>query len=378
MHIQRPPPGRRRLLTSIILSISALMLLGTPTRAQRTEDHLNQRDLFSEYASRGEIHIDTALLHRRADSSSSATSFSDSRTSAVASSTAAAAPSSIPTDTPAALPVPFDTFSAANFTATSCPDFFNTFLGNSTLRQCAPVSLLLQNSASFITAQRSPSTLRYLLDTACGAPISICAATLTDIARQLTSDAHCGADFRARQPLVIQAYNGLVSYEPVATATCLTTPSDAYNETSAPVSPSTSGEDDTKNQYCFLSALSNKQNPSDPFPYYTGIGMNLPQVARPTCNGCLKQAMSIFAKWAVRYEQPLAETYLDCAGIVNGVCGSGFADANVKAGSVNDAQGSTQLKNSADTSGAVVGVRGWSRGMVSLTAVVVGVLAALV
>ena len=42
------------------------------------------------------------------------------------------------------LPHPFDTSLGNNFTAISCPTFFNTFLTNDTFNACLPLSLLLQ------------------------------------------------------------------------------------------------------------------------------------------------------------------------------------------------------------------------------------------
>jgi hypothetical protein len=208
-----------------------------------------------------------------------------------------------------------------------------------------------------------------LLTTSCAAPISICAATLTDIARQLTLDSNCGADFRARQPLVIQAYNGLLGYEPIATTACLQTPN--YNGTSP--TPSLDSSAPGKNaQYCFSAAIANKANPSDPFPYYTAIGMTLPSVAKPTCNGCLKAAMGTFAKWALQSDQPLSMTYLGCAQTIDAACGGGFADTNVKVGSESSGTG---MKNTMpdQTSGAArYGFGGcWSSSSSSL-AVVVG------
>lgn len=266
--------------------------------------------------------------------------------SAIATASAASPSSTDSSNSP--LPSAFDTSLGNNFTTTSCPTFFNDFLANSTYQQCAPLSLLLQNSQGFFSAQRDPAMLKRLMDTACSAPISICAATLTDIARQLTQDSHCGADFRARQPLVIQAYNGLLGYEAIATTSCLKTSS--YNSTSDEPS---ADNDDADAQYCFTAALTNKANPSDPFPYYTAIGMTLPSVAQPTCNGCLKSAMATFAKWAVKSEQPLSMTYMSCAQTVDGVCGAGFADVNVKVGSVSSTSG---MKNTepgqAESSGA--------------------------
>lgn len=50
------------------------------------------------------------------------------------------------TDTSTALPKPFDTNLGNNFTTTSCPKFFTSFLSNQTFIDCLPFSLLLQVS----------------------------------------------------------------------------------------------------------------------------------------------------------------------------------------------------------------------------------------
>ena len=164
-------------------------------------------------------------------------------------------------------------------------------------------------------------------------------------------DTNCGHDFRDQQPLVLQAYNGLVAYEPVYRATCL--------------------KDDTNN-YCYASAVGG-QNPGDAYPYFTAIGLTLPATAQPTCSDCLKKTMQVFAEYAVRKEQPLSQTYLPCAGQVDGGCGVGFADTAVKAGSVDSGMGA---KASA-LKGAGVQMRASGQAMVVSVVVAVGMFAML-
>ena len=137
---------------------------------------------------------------------------------------------------------------------------------------------------------------------------------MADFSQQLLQDSNCGQDFRNEQPLVLQAYNGLVAYEPVYRATCLKT---AKND-----------------QYCFSQAVSTSQNPSDIYPYFTAVGLTLPSGSKPTCNACLKQTMQVFAEYAVRKEQPLSQTYLGCAQMIDRDCGAGYAAVDVKVGSV--------------------------------------------
>ena len=59
-------------------------------------------------------------------------------------STSSAATSSATSDSPSSLPTPFDSSLGNNFTAPSCPAFFDTFMNNATFNHCRPLSLLLQ------------------------------------------------------------------------------------------------------------------------------------------------------------------------------------------------------------------------------------------
>ncbi|THW79661.1 hypothetical protein D6D18_09277 [Aureobasidium pullulans] len=66
-----------------------------------------------------------------------------------------------------ALPRPFDTGLGNNFTTSTCPTFFKTFLSDETFNECVPLSLLLQTSTSFFTVQRSPVRLAQTLSASC-------------------------------------------------------------------------------------------------------------------------------------------------------------------------------------------------------------------
>ncbi|KIW83174.1 hypothetical protein Z517_02419 [Fonsecaea pedrosoi CBS 271.37] len=212
------------------------------------------------------------------------------------------------------LPTPFDTSVGSNFTSSACPDFFSSFLNNSTFQSCVPVSLLLQNSNSFFRAQRSVTLLTQTLDAACNAPLAICSPLLSNLASQLIDHANCGEDYKRQNPLVSQAYAGFLAYEPVYRATCL--------------------KDQSTGGYCFSEAITNASNPADFYPYYTAVGLSMPETARPSCSQCLKKTMEIFAGYATNAVQPLAKTYLPCANQVDKSCGSGFVDTQVKVGTV--------------------------------------------
>ena len=137
-------------------------------------------------------------------------------------------------------------------------------------------------------------------------------------ANELMKDSNCGRDFRDQNPLVLQAYNGLVAYEPLYKATCIK---------------------DKQGEYCYSNAITNVTNPGDAYPYFTALGLPMLGIAHPTCNQCLKQTMEIFAEYAVNKVQALSVTYLPCAQQVNGGCGVGYANANVKVGTVDSGMG---------------------------------------
>lgn len=137
---------------------------------------------------------------------------------------------------------------------------------------------------------------------------------LNNLASELIDDDNCGADFTRQNPLVVQAYSGLMAYEPVYRATCLKS-----SETG---------------NYCFSDAVLNLTNPFDFYPYLTAVGMTLPAVVEPTCNQCLHDTMNIFAGYAGTDNQPLAKTYTGCANQLDALCGSGFVATNVKTGAV--------------------------------------------
>lgn len=213
-------------------------------------------------------------------------------------------------DTPMGLPVPFDTSLGSNFTSNSCPDYFTKFLSNGTFQACLPVSLLLQNSMSFFQAARSASLLDKTLDTSCSASLALCSPLMTYFADELITAGNCQDDYLRQNPLVMQAYSGLKAYEPVYQATCV--------------------KDKTSGKYCFTEAMTSSNNTDDSYPYYTAVGIELPTGSRPTCSACLQHTMQLFSEYAVQKDQPLSQTYLNCAVQVNFGCGQSFANTQVQ------------------------------------------------
>ncbi|MCJ1478506.1 hypothetical protein MMC13_007186 [Lambiella insularis] len=145
---------------------------------------------------------------------------------------------------------------------------------------------------------------------------------MSTLAGQIRDDANCGQDYADQNSLVVQAYNGLVSYAPLYQAGCLK---------------------DSQGSYCFANAVTNASSPSDPFPYYLPLGFSLPGASRPTCSSCLQQTMNIFAAAASNLTQPVSLDYNNAAVQIDQVCGPTFVNSTVT-----PMQG-TQPSNSAAT-----------------------------
>ena len=147
------------------------------------------------------------------------------------------------------------------------------------------------------------------LDAACGANLANCGSLMTSLATQMLSDSNCGQDYRDQNPLVEQAYAGLVAYEPIYNATCIKNPSTG--------------------NYCFADAITNATNPSDSYPYYTALGIQLPGGITLSCNKCLQETMAIYALAATNKTQPVSVTYVNTAQVIDVNCGPTFVNSTI-------------------------------------------------
>ncbi|KZM19560.1 uncharacterized protein EKO05_0004185 [Ascochyta rabiei] len=202
------------------------------------------------------------------------------------------------------LPKPFDTGLSNNFTS-SCANFMNNWLQSDALNSCHPFSLLLQTSSGFFDASKSFFRITQTLEATCAASESQCTGILDGFARELLSDTACRTDYNNDNPLVLQAYNGLVAYKPSYQASCLR---------------------DEDGNYCFANAVSNSSSTTDSYPFYLPIGQELPGGSRPTCNSCLQDTMAIYASFANNATQPLSKTYTSAAQQLSISCGSRFVN----------------------------------------------------
>lgn len=130
---------------------------------------------------------------------------------------------------------------------------------------------------------------------------------MSNFAQELRKDSNCGQDFRRENPLVGQAYNGLLAYETSYWAGC---------------------EKDTNGSYCFAKAIGTQTSSnSDSFTYYLPLGIALPAPAKPSCSQCLRNTMSIFYQASANKTLPVNKVYVDAARMIDLTCGPTFANA---------------------------------------------------
>ena len=131
---------------------------------------------------------------------------------------------------------------------------------------------------------------------------------MSDLALEIQKDSACGADFQMRNPVVTQAYNGFLAYQPEYHAGCLT---------------------DSNGDYCFANAVTNASAPSSSYIYYLPLGVSLPGGTQPACDRCLQSTISMFATYAANSSQPLSTTYSSAAEQIDMICGPTFAESSV-------------------------------------------------
>jgi hypothetical protein len=134
---------------------------------------------------------------------------------------------------------------------------------------------------------------------------------MSSIANNLTSTANCGADYSAQNPMVLEAYMGLITYKPMYQASCLKNPATS--------------------SYCFADAITNASSPTDAYIYFLPLNQSLPGGSQPTCNSCLQNTMAVFDAAAANRSQPIAWTYVGAAQQVNAQCGPSFVNATLPA-----------------------------------------------
>ena len=191
---------------------------------------------------------------------------------------------------------------------------------------------------------------------------------MASLAAQIKADSTCGPDYRAQNPLVLQAYNGLLAYPLLYKAGCLQDNSSSPSSSSSSNSSGSGSDGSSGNSggYCFASAITNALSPSDSYIYYLPLGVSLPGGARPSCNQCLKDTMAVFQQGARDANQPVSATYVDAAQQIDLGCGPAFVNVTVP---VKAGKSGTGRARGVD---ARVGMWGLAVGVAAVVAVMVG------
>ncbi len=150
-----------------------------------------------------------------------------------------------------------------------------------------------------------------MLDATCAANATFCTSYLNSLATNMTDSANCGADYKLGNSIVVQAYLGMIAYQPLYTASCLKS-----RDTGA---------------YCFASVITNLTTPSNVYFYYLPLNISLPGSSIPSCSWCLQQTMAVFRSASANRKMPIANTYLSAAQQVDTICGPGFVNDSLPA-----------------------------------------------
>ena len=155
-------------------------------------------------------------------------------------------------------------------------------------------------------AEKSLVSITQVLDATCASNATFCTTYLKELATNLTSASNCGADYKLGNSVVVQAYLGMMAYQPLYTASCL--------------------KDATTSAYCFGNAITNLTTPANAYFYFLPLNISLPSRSTPACNRCLQLTMGIYRSATADRTASIANTYLAAAQQVDAVCGPTFVN----------------------------------------------------
>ena len=142
----------------------------------------------------------------------------------------------------------------------------------------------------------------------CDVVFPACSTLMASFAAELTQNENCGQDYRRENPLIQQAYNGLIAYDALYHAGC---------------------QKDDRGRYCYANAITNASNPSDSYVYFLPLGIPLPGPSKPSCSSCLQQTMTFFQDDAGNKSRPISTNYVDAARMIDLTCGPTFVNQTV-------------------------------------------------
>lgn len=134
------------------------------------------------------------------------------------------------------------------------------------------------------------------LEPTCQIDLTSCTTLISGLATSLIAEKNCGVDYQSSNPIVTEAYFGLVNFRAIQQATCLK---------------------NSAGDYCYVEANTNRQNTGDAAIYFLPFGASLKD-EKPSCSACLKGTMEIFAGYAGKDAKgPLKNVYPAAAAEVN-------------------------------------------------------------
>jgi len=209
---------------------------------------------------------------------------------------------------PTPFPQPFDTTLAANFSTTSCYDFFLNMTQGDAFRTCRPFSLLLTTSHEFEMAQNNLDSMNTDIWGTCNTetPAAQCDANMSWFASNLQSS--CSTDLGDQVMTAMDTLSALGAYDLMRTAACQV--------------------DQATNSYCFVEAVASS-DPSSFWFYRLFLGDELPTVTSSACNTCTSGLMALYASALSSNNgaglEALGKTYNTAATTLNKMCGSTYA-----------------------------------------------------
>ncbi|ANB12612.1 hypothetical protein AWJ20_871 [Sugiyamaella lignohabitans] len=222
-------------------------------------------------------------------------------------------------------PTTFDTSLGTNFTNSSCPEFFKSFLYNEDFINCYPMSFFLLNSKSYVTIVRQGiSSVETVLNASCSVDYQQCSSLMSNYSNQLIQADNCLNDYNLENPLVTQAYNDFVAYDVIHDVMCLRRGLNHSNATQL--------DRDTK--YCYSHGLFDADSSTgDAYLYLLPLGIPYPNMTAPSCSRCTKRVMDIFWEFTGVVQNQISYTYNSAAGRIahRSNCSANFINASAKA-----------------------------------------------
>jgi hypothetical protein len=191
--------------------------------------------------------------------------------------------------------------------------------------------------------------------------VTSCTQYFNALASRLIEDSTCGKEYELGNALVVDAYQGMKTYETVYSATCLMTSSanpadndsdsdsDSDSDTDSGSGSGSGSNNDTDTSdnsaktYCFANAVTNRNTPSNAYLYYLPFNHTLPPTSAPACGSCTRQTMEIYQAATSNRKADITYSYPSAAHQINAECGANFVNTTLAA--VVDSAATTSMRS---------------------------------